>query len=76
MVNSCSSHTMLEGLLLCNGAVSEKIPQNLIPLLWKMGDSYSSHTMLEILRLCNGAVSEKIPQILSLYCALGKLCCL
>ena len=68
MADSCCSHTMLEGLWLCKGAVSEKIPQNLIPLLWKMGDSCSSHTMLEALRLCNGAVSHKI---LSLYCVLG-----
>ena len=33
MADSHSSRTILEGLWLCNGAVSEKIPQNFTPLL-------------------------------------------
>ena len=32
MANSRSSHTMLEGLWLCNKAVSEKIPQNVVKI--------------------------------------------
>ena len=33
MADSCSSSTMLEGFWLSNGAVSEKFPQDLTPLL-------------------------------------------